>query len=315
MGWVPPSGYLLGHGAGPRHCCKKSVPQRPDYDLVPSDPSRVAYGPNAFFCDEHRQATLASQYRHLPALAHARASLWARWEEASLKWLILLDDDSFVSVPKLVDILRDYDHMVPLQLGDFILSSLASPDRSWERYFACGGAGTILSGAAVLATKFGICHHAYRRSCLQSDWMINACTMRYNVSALPDPGCHACADESGGSALLYSLQHGCLSAQYADTDLPFVTRIEDEALRRKARALLISRPAIVHVSSQEVEERVDPGLNMSALLLSKAAPVSPRQRTREQDLAHELRARWESASHENRHPEQMLNVRRCAHTK
>jgi hypothetical protein len=350
---VTPDEYMHGHLAHPRDCCNASQPPRDDFDLVPADPRTTTYGPNWFFCLAHRRATLAMQYRHLPALAHARAELAEALQRGSLKWLVFLDDDSFVAVPTLLRMLAEYDHTLPLQvpcytrphsaaphsttraptgadrprarqIGDFILSSQQERGKWWVRLFACGGAGTILSAAGVRAANFGACHRTYRRSCLQADWMISGCTAMFNVTALPDPGCHACADDSGGSALLHALEHGCVSAQYKHTNLPFLTSLEDRAMQKEALAMLISRSAIVHIDATwivHVDGQLRNGgadglLNLTTLLMSKADPTPRAQRAREAQLARELRLRWWEAGRlagdrERVRTEHVLNVRRC----
>ena len=306
---------------GPSNCCDHSIPQHDDLDLVPQNPHKTTYGPNAFFCDPHRNNTLAAQYHYLPALARARTRFHLALENQSLKWLILVDDDSYVSVQQLVHILQDYDHQLPLYLGDFISSSFASSEFD---LFACGGGGLIFSSAAVLRTQFASCHSAYRRSCLQSDWMIHGCVKMYDVTAVKKSGCHACADDSGGFALLHNLEKGCLSAQYEGLDFPFITNIKDAARRWHAMASLISLPAIVHLGEQVWE----PGFNSTDLLLAKAEMVPEHNRTREALLVRQLmQDLWKSSkkpedlglpAHEVL-PQQiakylaLLNTRKCDH--
>ena len=53
----------------------------------------------SFLCRQHRAATLEAQYRFLPALQHVRSS--PRFERGDLRWVVLVDDDSFVFAERL----------------------------------------------------------------------------------------------------------------------------------------------------------------------------------------------------------------------
>ena len=53
----------------------------------------------SFFCRQHRAATLEAQYCFLPALQHVRSS--PRFERGDLRWVVLVDDDSFVFAERL----------------------------------------------------------------------------------------------------------------------------------------------------------------------------------------------------------------------
>ena len=76
---VPPKLYLpANYITPPRPCC-------------PAGKNASASGSLFFFCRPHTAATLQSQARFLPALAHA-----AKTYAASAHWLILVDDDSHV---------------------------------------------------------------------------------------------------------------------------------------------------------------------------------------------------------------------------
>ena len=47
-----------------------------------------------FFCRAHRAMTLSAQYRYLPALQYVRSS--AAFAAGRFRWIVLVDDDSFV---------------------------------------------------------------------------------------------------------------------------------------------------------------------------------------------------------------------------
>ena len=92
---------------------------------------------SGFFCSPHRRRTLAAQYRYLPALQLARRS--AAFSSGRVRWVALLDDDSFVFVAHLLGLLRRYNHSRPLLLGEF------KPGLK----YACGGGGAVLSRTAL----------------------------------------------------------------------------------------------------------------------------------------------------------------------
>ena len=125
---------------------------------------------SGFFCDKHRAATLASQYRFLPAFAHARRAYASRWASGSLSFLVMVDDDAVVNIPLLLKVLGGLDPSVPTYLGDFgewthalAISKLyrnasyTQAQLSWEPPYACGGAGTVFSNGAVRKLDFLRC--------------------------------------------------------------------------------------------------------------------------------------------------------------
>lgn len=165
-------------------------------------------GPSTYYCEEtllmtmamrrrhpskHRVRTLPAQYRFLPALHHARTEHLAAFRSGALKWLCLVDDDSWVSVPALLALVGRHNHDVPLQLGEFVPAHDENATH-WRRPFACGGAGTVLSRAAVLATdSLPACMRSFNQSCQQSDWMIGRCLERAGVQAFTGLSCGVCA--------------------------------------------------------------------------------------------------------------------------
>lgn len=102
-------------------------------------------GGASFFCDRHRAATLRAQYRFLPALQVVRSS--AAFGSGRFRWVVVVDDDTFVFARKLRWVLSRLDYAKPLYLGDFGSSGDATQMRI--PYFACGGGGTVLSAAAL----------------------------------------------------------------------------------------------------------------------------------------------------------------------
>ena len=115
---IPPSAYLSGIAdfVPPDDCCNFSDKLKtPRAQAVGETTARMS----RFFCDQHRRATLATQYRFLPALSHARLSRLQAWRNGSLRWLVLIDDDSQLNVPQLFTLLGSLNHSRPLYMGDF----------------------------------------------------------------------------------------------------------------------------------------------------------------------------------------------------
>ena len=270
---VPPGEYIDERMAGPIQCCDPNEEHREDTDLVPSRPVHMTFGPTQFFCDAHRKATLRSQYRFLPALAHARAKHTRAFRSGALEWLVLVDDDAIVSMSRLLKFLSGYNHSMPLHMGDFIFAKCDGMDGGhshWTRMFACGGAGTTLSAAAVLSMDFDACHRAYQRSCLQSDWMISGCAAMHQVIGVPAAGCNACVGEPEDLMRSILNPNGCLSAQYQGSLSDTVNQLMESQqvhhmlnkshassgllnsnLKATVKRLLLERPAIVHLAADD----------------------------------------------------------------
>ncbi|KAG8470534.1 hypothetical protein KFE25_008955 [Diacronema lutheri] len=145
------------------------------------DPSRCCRGGHGFFCRKHRQDTLAAQYRFLPALQHVKSL--AHVQAGDVRWVIIVDDDSFVFVGNLLRLLRTLDPRRPLYFGD------VHPGRP----IVCGGGGSVFSIGAIQKMDVDRCIWAMHRVCMQSDWMLGECAHRAGVQMLTDYGCHTCA--------------------------------------------------------------------------------------------------------------------------
>lgn len=170
--------YVTVSGAAPpRHCCatkrSSSGKRRPN-----------------FFCTPHRAKTLTAQYRYLPALRHVQRS--SAVQSGAYQWIVLVDDDAFVFVPRLVWILSRLNASAPLYLGDFGSSGEAVALRPSIPHFACGGGGSVLSIAALQAMDLAACQREYHAKCMQSDWMIGGCARRHGVMELRELGCGTC---------------------------------------------------------------------------------------------------------------------------
>ena len=101
-----------------------------------------------------------------------------------------------VNVGGLLALLSEYNHLHAMQLGDFVPAPRLNATH-WKRPFACGGAGTVLSRAAVLRTNWAACVYAFSGTCLQSDWMIGRCLEASRVTAVIGSGCGTCATPKG----------------------------------------------------------------------------------------------------------------------
>ena len=157
-----------------------------------------------FFCSAHRKRTLAAQYRFLPALQLARRS--EDFAAGRVRWVVLLDDDSFVFVAHLLGLLREHDHERPLLLGEF---------RSDGKY-ACGGGGAVLSSAALRRLDLRKCIAATRSRCMQSDWMLGECADRARLERVAQHGCGSCSTRNLSDASLSArLRAGCQFMQQA----------------------------------------------------------------------------------------------------
>ena len=110
---VPASAYLLPEHRHYGDCCTGGP-------KATRAPWWRGGGPLELFCGAHVNATLPSQYRFLPALAHARSAHGSAFRAGRLKWLVLVDDDSWVSVPKLLGALGQVSPAHPVQMGDFV---------------------------------------------------------------------------------------------------------------------------------------------------------------------------------------------------
>lgn len=186
----------------PKHCCVSSSDEAGGRRL--SGGSAAARGGAAtkshsggrskppkrsdFFCDPHRARTLRAQYRFLPALSHVKTS--SAFAGGAFSWVLLVDDDSFVFVPHVLWLLRKLDEKKALYLGDF--GSSSQPFKMGIPAFACGGAGSVFTAAALRHMDLHRCIRDFHSRCMQSDWMIGGCARRHNVTFVKELGCGMC---------------------------------------------------------------------------------------------------------------------------
>jgi len=171
---------LQGTYTPPSHCCKNS----------------------SFFCTQHRRATLALQYRYLPAIRHALTVSAAAWRSGALDWLVLIDDDSIVNPPRLLETLLSVNTSQSWYLGDFGRWSISyerlrriTKDHDqlfWSPPYACGGAGTIFTRVALLQMDLDRCIKRMASVCFQSDWAIGMCAAESGVPPLLSLSCGTC---------------------------------------------------------------------------------------------------------------------------
>lgn len=183
---------------------------------------------HGFFCAEHRRHTLTAQYRFLPALRSVRQS--EAFSRGRFPWIILLDDDSFVFARRLAGLLARYSAQEPLMLGEF------KSDHS----YACGGAGAVLSRAALSALNLDSCIARSGERCMQSDWQLGECVRRAGVRVrlVAQHGCGSCAVRNCTGRCTARLLQGCHFMQEAG---PYASW-----LQRTSNCTAVRAPSIVH---------------------------------------------------------------------
>ena len=156
-----------------------------------------------------------AQLRYLPALHYVRGLLRARATPRyrEVKWLILVDDDTFVFRRNLRDALAPLNPSTPVYTGDVVPDDWLPITRDGAGHelgvssstpFVNGGGGSVFSTAALLRMDTEGCVNAslpdrpwWR---WQSDWMIGACAAAAGIRPLRQPDGRfnqfACTDAS-----------------------------------------------------------------------------------------------------------------------
>jgi hypothetical protein len=102
---------------------------------------------------------------------------------------VLVDDDSLVRTARLLAVLGAIrrPRARRLYIGDVSSGlAMAHAAKFTQVPFACGGAGSVLSRAAVLAIDFAACARQWVNGCYQSDWMIARCAYDAGVQRIGD---------------------------------------------------------------------------------------------------------------------------------
>lgn len=118
---VTPSEYLIPWHAPAQDCCSPAKrPGGPD-----------GFGPSRYYCANtseyaaHVAQTLPAQYRFLPALHHASTTHLGEGK----RWLVMVDDDSWVTIPRLLHVLGQHNHKEPLQVSTWRCPHPSMPPR------------------------------------------------------------------------------------------------------------------------------------------------------------------------------------------
>ena len=224
-----------------------------------------------------RLAALPAQYRVLPALQHATALALGRDET---RWLVAVRDDSWVGLPRLLHVLSEHNHKVPMQLGDFVPAVLLNGTH-WRRPYACVGAGVVLSRAALERLRWTECMQSHAGSCMQADWMVGRCLEAVDVTAVAQRGCGTCAAGAGFEASPHAeelrtslLSRRCAFAQFPPDDEAFAT-LFGQAERRKYLLYALATPAVSHGLHGAVSRYLHSQLWSRPHCIAPPSPPSP----------------------------------------
>ena len=141
-----------------------------------------------------------AQLRYLPVLDYMRELMTSDMKFGKTKWLVMVDDDTFVFHRNLASNLALTDSSTPIYTGDVIPEAWLPVDRdgsgnelgvSSNTLFVNGGGGSVFSRAAVEQMNTEAC---VNRSFpgndwwrWQSDWMIGACAFDVGIVPLQQP--------------------------------------------------------------------------------------------------------------------------------
>ena len=143
-----------------------------------------------------------AQLRYLPVLNYMRELMLSgkNTKFAQTKWLLVVDDDTFVFYHNLYQNLAALDASVPIYTGDVIPESWLPVDRdgsgrelgvSSNTLFVNGGGGSVFSRAAVEQMNTEACvNNSFPGRPWwqwQSDWMVGACAAEAGIAPLRQP--------------------------------------------------------------------------------------------------------------------------------
>ena len=143
-----------------------------------------------------------AQLRYVPVLNYMRELITNGQDEmfAKAKWLVIVDDDTFVFHHNLASYLRTLDDTTPIYTGDVVPDEWLPVSRdgmgnelgvSSPTVFVNGGGGSVFSRAALQKMDTERCVNnsmpgqAWWR--WQSDWMIGACAADAGITPLRQP--------------------------------------------------------------------------------------------------------------------------------
>ena len=207
------------------------------------------------FCLVEWRQKLSAQYRFLPALRWAKERIAAaalqtptggktRRIGRDVRWVALIDDDSYVYTNRFLQLLGWHDPMAEaIYMGDFLVRY-----PGWKPSdFACGGGGSILSIRALQAMQINRCISDFSTQCLMSDWMVGHCTASPYVTApihrAKEYACDSCLLGSPQSADAAEIRWRILH-----NDCFFLQNVRPEILEAIPCGGLAGKyaPAIVH---------------------------------------------------------------------
>jgi len=143
-----------------------------------------------------------AQLRYVPVLNYMRELMTSGQDDLfdHAKWLVIVDDDTFVFHHNLAAYLRTLDHTSPIYTGDVIPDEWLPVSRdgmgnelgvSSPTIFVNGGGGSIFSRAALQRMDTERCVNNSMPGQpwwrWQSDWMIGACAAEGGVQAMRQP--------------------------------------------------------------------------------------------------------------------------------
>jgi hypothetical protein len=143
-----------------------------------------------------------AQLRYVPVLNYMRELIMSGQDEmfAKAKWLVIVDDDTFVFHHNLASYLRTLDDTTPIYTGDVVPDEWLPVSRdgmgnelgvSSPTVFVNGGGGSVFSRAALQKMDTERCVNNTMPGQpwwrWQSDWMIGACAADAGITPLRQP--------------------------------------------------------------------------------------------------------------------------------
>ena len=143
-----------------------------------------------------------AQLRYVPVLNYMRELITSGQDEmfAKAKWLVIVDDDTFVFHHNLASYLRTLDDTTPIYTGDVVPDEWLPVSRdgmgnelgvSSPTVFVNGGGGSVFSRAALQKMDTERCVNNTMPGQpwwrWQSDWMIGACAADAGITPLRQP--------------------------------------------------------------------------------------------------------------------------------